>query len=136
VSIRARYKLEIGISSTSAEDRDLGNHLWEVIADSPTEGGSRRTKLPAGSVDVELSMADIAVARFLAIRTEAVDPNQDPVAITIKRNTVGNEAIEIAPVPDTKEGYLLLTTSTGLTAIFASNPGTVDMNVTCVVGGD
>jgi hypothetical protein len=81
-------------------------------------------------------MAEIAVARFVAIRTTAVDPNDDPVEITIKRNTVLNEAIEVGPVPDTKEGYLLLTSSTGITAIFASNPGTVDMNVTLVAAGD
>ena len=136
MTVRARYKIEAGISSTSAEDRDLGNHLFESLADQENEGGSRKTRLPAAAVDQELTMCDIATARLLIVRTVAADVNDTPVEITVKRNTVGNEAIEVGPLPGTKEGYLLLTTVTGITALFASNPGAVDMDVTIIVAGD
>ena len=134
--VRARYQIEASVSSTSAEDKDLGNHLWESVADSQNEGGSRKTKLAAGATDVELSMCEVGTARLVAIRTQASDPNNDPVEITIKRNTTGNEAIEVGPVPGTKEGYMLLTTGTGITALFATNAGSVDMDVTVMAAGD
>lgn len=136
MTVRARYQLEVGISSTTAEDRDLGNHLWETVTDTQADGGSRRTTLAAGATDVELSMCEVGVARVVALRTVAVDPNQTPEEITVKRNTVGNEAIEVGPPTGSKEGYLLLTSQTGITALFASNPGTVDMYVTVVAAGD
>lgn len=137
MTIRARYKIEVGISSTTAEENDLGNHLWEVVSDAASEGGSRRTALAALATDVELSMAEIAAANLVVVRVQAVDPNDALPEITIKRNTTGNEAIEVGPINGAKEAYLLMTMTTGLTALFASNPSaSVAVNVTVVAAGD
>jgi hypothetical protein len=127
--------MEVGISSTNAEEKDLGNGAFEAVTDDFGEGGTRKFTLVATAADVPLSLGNVAVGRFFAIRTNSKDPTLDPVEITVKRNTVGNEALPVTPMDSTKEGHLLMSTS-GLTALFASNPGTVDMEVTLFVSGD
>ena len=133
--VRIRYKMEVGISSTSAEDKDLGNGIYEAVTDDFGEGGVRKFTLAASTTDLALDVGNVATARFVAIRSNAKDPTQNPVEITVKRNTVGNEAIPVTPMDSTKEGHFLLSTS-GLTALFASNAGAVDMELTVFLSGD
>lgn len=133
--VRVRVGTAVSISSTSAEERDLGNKNYEVLSDSLGEGGTWKTKILAATSDVEVSLRDVADASLLAISTNAVNSNQTAGSITLKRNTVGNEEIEIVPLAGTARGLFLITT-TGLTAIFVSNAGTVDMEITLTVAGD
>jgi hypothetical protein len=136
MAVRVRYTLKIQISSDpTTEDKDLGNASYEVVSDEYNEGGIREFVLAASSSDVPVAIGNIASGEMFAIRTKAKDPLEDPVEITIKRNTVGNEALPVKPMNETKEGHLLMSTS-GLTALFASNPGTVDMKVAVAVVGD
>lgn len=135
MSVRVRYKIQVAVSSTSAEDKDLGNLSWEIVTDQQGEGGSWKTVVAAGAVDVQIPMDSIADVRLLILRTTAKDPNQTPNQILIRRNTNVAEQIEILPLADAKEGHLLLSTD-GLTAIYASNPGAVDMEMIIVAAGD
>lgn len=133
--VRVRYKVETAISSSTSEERDLGNKKWEVVSDGLGEGGTWKTLVVATTVDLEVTLRDVSDAKLFCISTNAKDPNQSPVSIELKRNSVAGEVIEIVPLSGAAQGHMLLTT-TGLTAIFLSNPGAVDMEVVIAVSGD
>jgi hypothetical protein len=135
MTVRLRYKLEITVSSTTAEEKDLGNQKAEVLVDTQGEGGTWKTLVAGGATDQQLFLPNVATARFLYVRTTPRDPTQDPVTITLKRETVGGEAIAVKPVGDAREGQLLLCCES-LTALYATNADTVDMDVTVIAVGD
>jgi hypothetical protein len=135
MSVRIRYRLEASVSSTSNEEKDLGNVQYETVSDTLGEGGSRKNVLAPGATDVEITTREIASKGFLLVRTNARLATDTPSNIEIKKNGVGGEIIDVVPIGSTREGFLLLTTS-GVTALYASNPGTVDMEVTVVAAGD
>lgn len=135
MSIRVRYKLDIAISSTSAEERDLGNGKFEIVVDSQNEGGSYKTTVIGPSVDVPIQLPNVATARMIGVRTNPKNPNDVPEALTFKRQTILGEAFVIAPLATSKEGYWFFTTD-ALNALFCSNPGTIAMEVTVFVAGD
>lgn len=135
MGVRVHYKIEVAISSTPNEEKDLGNVKWEVVVDGIGEGGGWKTTLAAGAVNIQLPLDSIAAAKMLVIRTNAKDPLNTPGTVNIRRDLIGAEEIGIVPLPNATEGHFLLSTS-GLTALFASNPGTVDMELTILVCGD
>lgn len=135
MSVRIRYRIEVSISSTSAEEKDLGNVVYEVVNDDSDEGGTRKTTLAAAATDVSVMLTEIAAAKFILIRTNAKDPTETLGAITVKQNSDAGEAIVIEPLPGASEAHLLLST-TGITDIFATNSGTVDVDITVMAVGD
>jgi hypothetical protein len=135
MAVRIRYKIEASVSSTSAEEKDLGNVSYEVTNDISGEGGTRKTFLVAAATDVALDLGNVADAKFILIRTNARTATDTLGTIEIKKNGVGGEVIDVVPLSGAKEAHFLLT-STGITALFASNPGTVDTEITVVSVGD
>lgn len=135
MTVRTRYRLGVFISSSSAEERDLANLDTEVVSDDFGEGGVRKFTLISTASDVQVDIGNIATGRFLAIRTNSADPTLDPVEVEVKRNSTGGEIWPITPMDSTREGHLLTSTS-GLTALFMSNPGAVDMEITVYTAGD
>jgi hypothetical protein len=135
MSVRVRYRIEGSVSSTSAEDKDLGNMKTEVVDDSLNKGGTWKTFLAAGSSDIQINLDNISSAKMLYIRTTPKDPLLLPGPITLKRGSTSGEAIIVAPLGSNKEGHFLLTTTT-LTSLYAYNPGTTDMELTILVCGD
>jgi len=133
--VRIRYKIEISISSTPAEERDLGNVKYEIVTDKQGEGGGWKTLVAAGATDVQIPLDSIADVRFLALRTTVKDPNQTPSDIIVKFNSAMGEAHTIVPLQDIKEGHFLISTE-GITSLYASNPGAVDMEMTILAAGD
>jgi len=133
--VRVRYRLDASVSSSTAEDRDLGNKRYEVVSDGLGEGGTWKTRLVAATVDLEVVLPDVADAKLLVVATNALDPNQTAGTVSLKRNSNTAEEIDIVPLSGTRTGHLLLTT-TGITSIYLSNPGTVVMEVILVVAGD
>lgn len=134
MAIRVRYSISAAVSSTTAEERDLGNLKMEVVTDVETKGGAWKTVLPASTTNLELKIDNLAQIHLLFIRTTSSDPNVAPVSITLKRNSTGAEAIEIKPLGDAKEGHLLLTTN-GLTSLYASNSTSTEMILTVLAVG-
>jgi len=135
MSVRIRYSIEASVSSTSAEEKDLGNVSYEVVNDDAGEGGVRKTLLAAGATDVSVMMTEISAARFVLIRTNAADPTETLGAITVKKNAIGNEPTTVEPLPGATEGHLLMSTS-GITDLFASNATSVDTEITVMAVGD
>jgi len=135
MTIRVRYKLEIAISSDQAEERDLGNGKYEIVVDSQGEGGAWKTTLAAGAVNTPVQLPNVSTAKFLVVRTTPKNPNAVPSVVSLRRETVVGEEIKVQSLTTSKEGYFMLTTDS-LTALFASNPGTVEMDLTVFVAGD
>ena len=136
MAARLRYILTIGISSSTAEDNDLGKGKADQVTDGYNEGGSWTTLVAKLTTDVQLQMPNIASVAFLAIRTVSRDTTLSPVQISIKRNSTLGEAIPITPLTGTKEGIFMISTS-GLTSLFATNASaTTDMDVRVYALGD
>ena len=135
MTVRVRYKITATVSSSSAEEKDLANQSWEVVCDSLSEGGSWKTTLPAASTDIQLYLGNIASAKFVAVRTNAKDPTQPPDPITLKKNSPTGEELVVTVLPDAKEGHFLFSAD-GITALYATNAGTVEMEITLVAAGD
>jgi hypothetical protein len=136
MSVRLRFKVEVAVSSTPAEERDLGNGKFEVVVDSQNEGGAWKTTLAGAAVDVPIQLPNVASAKFIAVRTNPKNPNDPAANVTFKKGTIAGEAIVVAPLSTSKEGYLLFTTDT-LTALFATNgSATVAMEISVFVAGD
>lgn len=135
MAVRTRYKIEVTVSSTPDEEKDLGHPTWEVWSDTMGEGGIKKVALAPAAPDTLVPLDLIASCKFLAIRTNAVNPNDLPGTVNVKLNSSGGTAIPVSPIPDAKEGHLLLSTS-GITALYVANPGTVAMNVTVAAAGD
>ena len=132
---RIRYSIQASVSSTSAEEKDLGNVSYEVVNDDPGEGGVRKTLLAAGATDVSVMMNEISAARFVLIKTNTVDPTDTLGAITVKKYAIGGEEITVEPLPGATEAHMLLSTS-GITDLFATNALTVDVYITVMAVGD
>ena len=135
MTVRVRYRIEASVSSTTAEERDLGNVVYEVVNDTMGEGGVRKTTLAPAASDVSLALADVASARFVVVRTNTVDATATLGIIEVKKNTVGNEIHEIVPLPGATEAHMVWATQ-DITALFASNPGTVAVEITVMSAGD
>jgi hypothetical protein len=134
MTVRVRYNIHSAISSTMAEERDLGNLALGIVSDLLTKGGTWKTVLSAGASNVELYFDNISTINLLIMRTTTVNPNDTPANVVITINGPSTEALTIQPIPSTKEGHFLMST-TGVTSVYASNPGSVDMQLTIVAAG-
>ena len=135
MNIRTRYQIGLAISSSYCEEKDLGNPFYEVVTDTKTKGGGWRTVVPASTTNLQLQMDNLTNVQFILIRITPVDPTLPPNAVSFMLNSTGNTPIVCQPVGDIQQGHLLLTT-TGITALYATNSGTTDMAVSLFVSGD
>ena len=135
MSVRVRFSIEASVSSTSAEEKDLGNLAMEVVNDTQGEGGVRKTTLAPGATDVSVMLTEVTSATFVLIRTNAKDPTETLTAITIKLDDVGSDPITLTPLSGSTEAHMLLVAS-GITDIFASNAGSINIEITVMAVGD
>ena len=98
-------------------------------------GGGWKTIVTAGSTNLQLRMDNLANVQLLVIRINSQNPTLPPNAISVMLNSTASTPIVIQPLGDCREGHMLLST-TGLTALYATNSGTTDMEVSLYVSGD
>ena len=132
--MRIRYEIQMGVSSTTAEEKDLGNQNPSAVVDTYREGGTMRFRIPANTLLVNVHHPQVAAGSFVYLRACATDPLDTPAELLVRRNSTGAEAWPLTAI-DGKEAHLLMSTS-GLTALFVSNPGSVSMDVVATVCGD
>jgi len=132
--MRIRYEINLGISSSTAEERDLGNQSPSATVDTSREGGAMRFRIPAGALLVNVHHPAVASGSFVYLRALPTDPTQNPVELQLRKNSTTGEVWPLAPI-DGREAHFLASTS-GLTALYVSNPGAVDMDVIAAVCGD
>jgi len=135
MAVRLTFKLDYSISSTQADEKDLGNVQFQVRTDSFAEGGSWKTVVGQGAADVRFYLDNIAVGRFLALRVSPVAEEHPAPELSIKLNDVGNTPLPLKP-PDDSKVAVFMVTSDSLTALYVSNPGSYDAELTISVAGD
>lgn len=135
MSIRVRYHLMVQISDDPTnETHDLGDLDYEVVDDQLADGGSRKQQLPVGSTNVAVDLCGITTGYFLVLRTKPKDPLDAPAQVNIRING-GTTDIPILPIGNSKEGHFLISAG-GITAVTATNAGTVDMEIVVASAGD
>lgn len=137
MGIRIKNRIETKLFKDSYEQNNFGYDIIEITSDSFTEGSSTLCKVPAGATDIQVTFPFLADIRVLNIFTKAIDSTQTPATIGVKFNLNTNDQIAIIPVVSTlsKTGFLSLTTS-GISTLFISNLGSIDMYVMFIVAGD
>jgi len=133
--VRVRYSIKLSISSTTAEEKDLGNLAFEIVSDALGEGGTRKFTIPVGAVDVPVALGNVTSASLLLLRSIAKDPTCTVGALKFRRNTVVNPQEDLVPLGTQKEAHAIITT-TGLTGLFVSNAGSTEAELTVGVAGD
>lgn len=134
MSVRVRYSIMCAISSTPAEERDLGNVNWQIVTDMEMKGGTWKTVVPTGSSAIQLQIDNISTIQLLIVRTVANNQNMAPGDVTLNLNSPTGPAVLIQPLGDAQEGHLVMSTD-GLTAVYASNSSGVDMALTIIASG-
>jgi hypothetical protein len=134
MTIRIRFRQGVAVSSSIAEEKDLGNSESQIVVDTLGEGGAMRFTIPASAVDLNVQHPQVATAKYLYLRAVSKDPANPPVELMVKRNGSGNTAWPLTPV-DGKEAVMQVSTS-GLTSLLVSNPGSVAMDLTVAMAGD
>lgn len=135
MSVRLRYKMYVAVSSSQAEENDLGNSKFEVVTDSANEGGVWKTTV-AALTTMTLNLDDIATAKMLMLRFAPTDPTQVMTAVTLTLN--GTAVLPpVYPVPGSQEAVFLLSTS-GITSVQVANtdPASVKLDIIVGVVGD
>lgn len=132
--VSATLSLCASLSSTSAETKDLGHIERSDKVATYEEGGTFVDLLPAGAVNVPLSLGGLASCAVLILVTSPQDQNQAGSVVEVRRNLITAEPTPIQPIGQRKQGYYMVSTS-GLTAVYLSNPGTTNMRVQYAVLG-
>lgn len=134
MSVRLRYKVTAAVSSSSAEENDLGNSKFEIVDDTPSEGGSWKTTVAPATTDV-IDLDNIASAKFLSLRFAPKDPTLTLTAVGVILN--GGPALQVQPLGAAKEAHFLIS-SAGITSLSLANTavGAVAVDVTICVAGD
>lgn len=132
MSIRLRYKLSVAVSSTNAEENDLGNTKFEVVSDSVNEGGVWKTTVAAAAT-VTLNLDNITSAKFLMMRFTPKDPTQTMTALVLTLN--GTIVLPpIYPVGSTQDEAVFMISTSGITAVQVANTDTASVPVDIIVG--
>jgi hypothetical protein len=63
------------------------------------------------------------------------DPTDEPCELIVHLNAAASQDIPLKPLSETQEGMMMMTTS-GLSSLYVSNPGTVAMELRVVAAGD
>jgi len=133
--VRLTFEVLFSVSSTQADEKDLGNGEYSVRTDAAEEGGSWKTTVAAAASDLEIRLDNIANVIFLFLKLEPKEETDPIPEVTVKINDVANTPFTLKPPSDKKTGMMLLTTD-GLTALYVSNGGTEDVKLTVVAAGD
>lgn len=132
MGVRLRYKVVVGISSTPAEELDLGNQRYEVVSDSESEGGIWKTTCAANTT-MSIQLDNITSAKFLTMRFSSKDPTLKMTAVTVTLN--GTAVLPpLAPVGTVQDEALLMLTTTGITSVTVANTQTGSVMLDVIIG--
>jgi len=128
MSIRANFNIDLSLSETTLEQKELGmTPPWVGTNDQLDDGGTFRRKITAGSTDVAVPLLGLSNGRLLAIKTTQ--------QISFKKNSTAGEPWIVRPLGVGALDGIFLTTTDAITSIYITNSGTLDAEVTIAVGG-
>lgn len=132
MSVRLRYKLSVAVSSTNAEDNDLGNTKFEVVADDNNEGGVWKTTVAAAAT-VTLNLDNITSAKFLFMRFTPKDPTLKMTALVLTLN--GTIVLPpIYPVGSTQDEAIFMISTSGISSVQIANTDASAVAVDIIIG--
>lgn len=128
MSIRTKFEIDYSLSENSAGGKELGQTPpWTGTTDALDDGGTWRRRIAASATDVLIDLNGLTTCRLLTIKTTQT--------ISYKINSTGNTATKIRPLgTGATEGVLFMTTD-DVTAVYLSNAGTIDAEVTITIAG-
>lgn len=132
MAVRLRYKLSLAVSSTSAEENDLGNVKFEVVSDDPSDGGAWKTKIDAAAT-VTLNLDNITSAKFLMMRFTPTDPTQKMAPVTLTLN--GTIVLPpIAALVGQQDEALFMITTSSITSVQVANTDVAAVPIDIIIG--
>lgn len=129
MAIRVKYTIELSLSESTADAKELGQSPpWKGTNDLQDDGGTWRRRIPASTADVEIDINGLANAHLVAIKS-----NKE---ITVKKNAATGEPWTVRPLGSSAapDGIFVVTTD-AVTKLYVSNPGAEDAEVTFSVAG-
>lgn len=135
MAIRTRFRLAVILSSDDREEEDLGRTEFEVVVDTQGEGGTWRTYVPGGAVDQPLQLTGVTSGKLLLIRATPRDTTDTPPTVSVKINLITNTPIPLLPLSASREAFLFVTAD-AISAVFISNAGPANCDVTVAMAGD
>jgi|HubBroStandDraft_6_1064221.scaffolds.fasta_scaffold319148_2 hypothetical protein len=128
MSVRIKFELNYSVSENQAGSKELGQSSpWVGINDQMDDGGTTRWRIGAGAMDTPVGINSLTTCRFLAIKTTQT--------ISFKLNSTGNTPTTIRALGyGAMDGHFIMTTDT-VTALYFSNAGSVDAEVTITIAG-
>lgn len=128
MSIRIKFSIDYSISESNAGSKELGlSPPWVGITDAMDDGGTWRRRIASGASDVLIDLNGLTTCRFLTIKTTQT--------ITWKINSSGNTANTIRALGTGALDGILVMTTDDVTALYLSNDGDVDAEVTITIAG-
>ena len=128
MSCRVTFEVLVQISENHLELKELGKSPpWRGTCDLNDDGGTRKQKLISGATDVQVDLNGLVNGRMLAIKT-----NQE---ISFKRNSTGGEPWTVRPMGFGAHEGVFFATTDGITALYFSNSGDLDAEVTISLAG-
>ena len=125
---RVTFELLVQISENTQELKELGKTPpYKGTCDLLDNGGTWRQRIVAGATDVAVDLNGLANGRVLSIKT-----NQ---TITFKKNAIGGEPWTIRPMGTGALDGVFFATTDGITALYFSNAGSLDAEVTISLAG-
>ena len=128
MAIRVKFELDLQVSESSLGQKELGKTApWAGINDQQDNGGTWRQRIEAGATDVLIDVNGLANARLVAIKTDQ--------EITVKKNDAGGEPWTIRPLGTSALDGVFMITTDGITALYVTNAGSLDAEVTFSIAG-
>lgn len=128
MSIRTKFEIDYSLSENSSAAKELGQTPpWAGATDALDDGGTWRRRIAAGATDVLIDLNGLTTCRLLTLKSTQT--------ITWKINNTGTTAITLRALgTGATEGVLFMTTDS-VTALYLSNAGSVDAEVTITIAG-
>jgi hypothetical protein len=127
---RIKFNLQWSVSEDSTGGRELGQSspgLWYGVNDQQDDGGTFSQQINASASNVLVPIFGLETATFLAIISDQT--------ITISLNSTSNAPITLQPLGVGAPYAFWIGTLTDVTALYVSNPGSVNATVTFTIVG-
>jgi len=128
MAIRVKFEIDLQVSENAQGQKELGKTApWTGTNDQMDNGGTWRQRIDAGDTDVLVDINGLANARMIAIKSSE--------EISVKKNSAGGEAWTITPLGTGATDGVFVVTTDGVTALYLTNAGSLDADVTFSVVG-
>lgn len=128
MAIYVNFEVKVEISEDSQEGKELGKSPpWRGKNNQQDSGGTFLQKIVAGATDVLIDLNGLSDGTLIAIKSDQ--------ELTIKKNSATGEAWTLKPLGVSALDGVFFMTTTGVTSLYVSNPGSLDAEVTFAFAG-